>query len=140
VPARVHVVDAVPRTASGKPDLAALLAMRGTARHTGRMPEGPAELAIAAVFQEVLGAPVTDAHASFFDLGGHSLLATLAIARLRDNLGLATDVEAFFAGPTVAAIAATVGPEDQARLEIVAAVGQLTDEEVARELDRRTAQ
>jgi amino acid adenylation domain-containing protein len=140
VPARVHVVDAVPRTASGKPDLAALLAMRGTARHTGRMPEGPAEFAIAAVFQEVLGAPVTDAHASFFDLGGHSLLATLAIARLRDNLGLATDVEAFFAGPTVAAIAATVGPEDQARLEIVAAVGQLTDEEVARELDRRTAQ
>ena len=140
IPAHLHVVDAIPRTASGKPDREALLAMRGSARPPGRPPEGSAETAVAGVFEEILGVPVTDAHASFFDIGGHSLLAAQAIARLRDGLGFTLEVDEFFAVPTVAGLAASAGPETPARLEALAVVEQMTDEEVARALERRGSQ
>ena len=137
VPSRVHVINVMPLTASGKPDRQALLALRVPSHPAGRPPEGAVELAVAEVFEALLGDAVSDANASFFELGGHSLLATRAIARLRETLGMAIDVETFFADPTVAAVAAVADAEVEARLEISRSVAGMTDEEVALALERQ---
>jgi acyl-coenzyme A synthetase/AMP-(fatty) acid ligase len=136
IPSRLTLVDAIPLTPGGKVDHDALRALIATARAGGRGPRGPAEEAVAAVFADVLGAPVTDAEASFFELGGHSLLATLAIARLRDSLGCAVDVDRFFADSTVAGVAALVGPAVADRLTVAAEIAGMTDDEVARALEK----
>ena len=120
--------------------LEAQLAPLGFAVHrfsAGVAPDGPVENAIASVFEEVLGSQVQDATASFFEIGGHSLLATLAIARLRENVGLAVDVETFFAAPSVGGLAKLADADLTARLEIVAGVAGMSENEVARELQRR---
>ncbi|HEX6096631.1 MAG TPA: amino acid adenylation domain-containing protein [Thermoanaerobaculia bacterium] len=109
IPARVHRVDAIPMTAGGKPDRAALLQMLTEERPAGRPPEGAVEVAIAETFERLLRVPVDDAHKSFFELGGHSLLAMVAIARLRDALGLDVNVDAFFSEPSVAGLARVAG-------------------------------
>ena len=133
VPARLHVVGAIPRTPSGKHDRAALLDMRGGLRPPGRAPAGAVEEAVAAVLAELLGAPVEDATASFFDLGGNSLLATRALARLRDALALDIDLDTFFAASSVAELAAGADPAAGALLVEIAG---MSDEEVARALER----
>lgn len=136
IPARVHVVDAIPRTPGGKSDRAALLRMRPAAVDAGRPPDGAIEVAIATAFEQVLGKRVENAHASFFDLGGHSLLAVVVIGRLRD-LGLDLDVQTFFHSPSVARLAEAAGPEVAARIEVLARVADMSDADVARELERR---
>jgi surfactin synthase thioesterase subunit len=49
-------------------------------------PDGPIEVALAEVWQDVLGVPAVSATDDFFDLGGHSLLAARAVARQRGVL------------------------------------------------------
>jgi amino acid adenylation domain-containing protein len=137
VPARVHQVEAIPITAGGKPDRAALLRMRIEAAGTGRPPAGAVEVAITACFEQLLGARVENAHASFFDLGGHSLLAMVAIARLREDLGLELNVETFFRSPSVAGLAESAEPDVAARIEVLAEVARMSDADVAGELERR---
>ena len=137
LPVQVHRVDAIPITAGGKRDRAALLRMRTEAAGTGRPPEGTVEVAIAACFEQILGGRVENAHASFFELGGHSLIAIVAIARLREDLGLDLDVETFFRAPSVAGLAESAGPDVAARIEVLTQVAQMSDAEVASELKRR---
>jgi mycobactin phenyloxazoline synthetase len=72
----------------------------------GRPPATELELTIAAVWEEVLEAPVLDRGASFFDLGGDSLLAVRALARLAKEAGITVPVREFLADPTVAGVAA----------------------------------
>lgn len=138
VPARVHMVDAIPMTAGGKRDRAALLRLRTAPSDVvGRAPETPVEVAIAACFERVLGAPVVNAQRSFFDLGGHSLLAVVAVARLREELGLDVTVKAFFDTPSVVDLAALASPDVVARAEVMAEVARMSDADVVEALGRR---
>lgn len=136
VPARLHRLPAIPRTASGKTDRTALLSLRPAPSAAGHLPVGPLECAVARIFAELLECEVDDADASFFDLGGHSLLATRAIARLREDLGIDLSLEDFFAEPTVTAIAAAAGPQTLTRLHLLHEVDAMTDDEVVRALER----
>ncbi|MGO4777247.1 phosphopantetheine-binding protein, partial [Lysobacter sp. 2RAB21] len=71
-------------------------------------PVGAVETAIAQLWSEVLKLDQVGRHDNFFELGGHSLLAVSLIERMR-NAGLAIDVRALFAAPTLQALAAAVG-------------------------------
>lgn len=137
VPTQVHLVEAIPLTAGGKPDRAALLRMRTETHTNGRPPKGAVEVAIAGCFEQLLGARVENAHAPFFDLGGDSLLAVIAMARLREELGLELSVETFFRSSSVAGLAESAGPEVAAQIEVLAEVARMSDAEVADELKRR---
>ncbi|HEX2077188.1 MAG TPA: amino acid adenylation domain-containing protein, partial [Longimicrobium sp.] len=106
VPSAIVVVEALPRTPTGKVDRRALPAPAAEA------PAGPAfvpaatsrEARVAEVWREVLWVERVGAHDNFFDLGGHSLLLTRVHARLR-ALGEEVSLLDLFRHPTVAALA-----------------------------------
>lgn len=87
---RVHVVAEFPRTASGKPDTAALVryaaeleaTQAGVSRGDGVTPE-----TIRTLYAELLGRPDTDADDSFAGLGGDSLSYVEVSLRLEELLG-----------------------------------------------------
>ncbi|MBL1075546.1 non-ribosomal peptide synthase/polyketide synthase [Nocardia sp. 2] len=105
VPDALVALESVPRNANGKVDRAALPEPEFTAREY-RAPATESEIAIAAVFAEVLGAERIGLDDSFFELGGNSLLAVRLSTRLSEALGQRVPVIAVFGAPTVAALAA----------------------------------
>ncbi|WKB55700.1 non-ribosomal peptide synthetase [Eleftheria terrae] len=113
VPAAWVMLDALPLTANGKLDRAALPAPGAqAAARPWEPPQGEVEGALAAIWAEVLQVERIGRHDDFFELGGHSLLA-VKVASLMRRQGLHADVGALFASPTLAALAASVGGEDR---------------------------
>jgi thioesterase domain-containing protein/acyl carrier protein len=105
VPSSFMVLDALPRTVSGKLDRRALPAPERAGEGGSVPPRDPVELRLAGLFQEVLGTGEVGVHESFFDLGGHSLAAIRLAARLRETFGIALPVASLFTAPTVEALA-----------------------------------
>ncbi|WP_241845396.1 non-ribosomal peptide synthetase [Streptomyces silvensis] len=102
VPTAFVAVGALPLTANGKLDTAALplpeqpRAEGGTAPRTGR------ERLLADQFRAVLGCGPVGLDDDFFVLGGHSLLVTRLAGRIRDALGVTLPVRTLFERRTVA--------------------------------------
>ncbi|MBW7900226.1 MAG: amino acid adenylation domain-containing protein [Rhodocyclaceae bacterium] len=115
LPARCHVLDALPTTPAGKVDRQALLRLDEArarsggerASHGGRGPA--ADEAIRAHYEAVLGAAVDDPEADFFTLGGDSLKAMALVRRLSLAYGLPLSMRDFLAGSSLAALTALVG-------------------------------
>ncbi|MER7583147.1 amino acid adenylation domain-containing protein [Kitasatospora sp. NPDC097691] len=108
VPSAFVLLDALPLTASGKVDRAALPApdpARTEAAGAYVAPRSPVEQTLAAIFAEVLGVERVGARDDFFALGGHSLLATRVAFRLRDALGVELPLAQVFALRTPARLA-----------------------------------
>ncbi|MEO6191437.1 MAG: SDR family NAD(P)-dependent oxidoreductase, partial [Thermoanaerobaculia bacterium] len=84
------------RAAYARPDL----------RNAYVAPRDETERAVAEIWQGLLGLERVGVDDNFFDLGGHSLLATQVMSRLRDALGVDLPLDALFAAPTVAGMAA----------------------------------
>jgi len=59
-------------------------------------------MAIAAIWQEVLGVDQVGVNDDFFALGGHSLAAVQIGTKIRGRFGVELDLRDFFEGPTVA--------------------------------------
>ncbi|MFJ2773990.1 amino acid adenylation domain-containing protein [Streptomyces sp. NPDC087300] len=114
VPAAVVVLDALPITANGKVDRAALPAPDFGTRARGRDPRTPLEATLCGLFADVLGVDRVGIDDSFFDLGGHSLTATRLAGRVRSALGLDLEMRALFETPTVAALAPGLAGADRA--------------------------
>jgi amino acid adenylation domain-containing protein len=113
VPSAFTVLEALPRTASGKLDRRALPAPeRGLAGRGGQgraaPPRDAVELRLAEIVQELLGLAEIGVQESFFDLGGHSLAAVRLVGRIREVFGTALPVAALFQAPTVEALAALI--------------------------------
>ncbi|MFJ8747696.1 condensation domain-containing protein, partial [Embleya sp. NPDC127516] len=107
VPAGFVPLDRLPLTVNGKLDRRALPAPdAGVGRAPTRAPAGAAELALCALFAEVLGVADIGAEDNFFDLGGHSLLAARLAAKARGALGVEIAIRDVFTAPTTAALAA----------------------------------
>ncbi|WP_349367909.1 amino acid adenylation domain-containing protein [Salinarimonas sp.] len=106
------MLEALPLTASGKLDRAALPEPGGRARIGGRggAPADPLSREVAAILLDVLGAADGDAHAigvrDHFtaDLGGHSLQVLRAVGRLERRWPGRVDLAGFLRDPTVAGV------------------------------------
>src|SRR5207253_673450 len=72
-------------------------------------PVGEIETTLAGIWAAVLKVERVGRTDNFFELGGHSLLAVTLIERMR-RAGVPVDVTALFASPTIAGLAAAVGP------------------------------
>ncbi|TLG08753.1 amino acid adenylation domain-containing protein [Nocardia cyriacigeorgica] len=85
---------------------AAVREQAGAAGTSGDKPSTDREIAVAAVFAEVLGTDEITLDDTFFDLGGTSLLVFTLRTRLAERLGLDVDPRTVFEQPTVRALAA----------------------------------
>jgi amino acid adenylation domain-containing protein len=119
VPTAYVVLDALPRTPTGKVDRAALPApaehQKEEREHVA--PRTAAERTVARVWHDVLDRPAIGVHDDFFELGGHSLLATRVAIRLRAALGIDVPVRALFDHATVATLAAALPDYPRAPVE-----------------------
>ncbi len=106
VPAAFVRMAALPLTANGKLDRAALPAPEGDAhaRRAYEAPLGVAETMLAVLWSELLQVERIGRHDSFFELGGYSLLVMRLVALLRGR-GCHLAVADVFAHPTLLALA-----------------------------------
>ncbi|MFC5212322.1 amino acid adenylation domain-containing protein [Streptomyces coerulescens] len=106
VPADVVVLDALPLAPNGKLDRAALPAPGSRPGGGGRAPEGEREVALCALFEEVLGVERVGADDDFFRLGGDSIMA-IQLAGRAAGAGLGVTPRDVFTARTPAALALT---------------------------------
>jgi thioesterase domain-containing protein/acyl carrier protein len=108
VPARLVIMPGLPTLSSGKIDRQALGAFdiveQGEADLTAAT-EDPLIRTLLEVWTDLLGRPVTDTSASFFDLGGDSLLVVQMFTEIDLRLGRTCDAPAFLKNPTVSNLA-----------------------------------
>ncbi|XTZ19176.1 condensation domain-containing protein [Micromonospora echinospora] len=104
VPTAYVTMTALPMTANGKLDRAALPAPAHTTTSTHAAPRNARQTVLCQLFAAVLGLPEVGTGDNFFDLGGHSLLATRLVNRIRATLGVDLGVRHLFANPTVATL------------------------------------
>ncbi len=123
VPSAFVTLDAFPLTPNGKLDRKVLPAPDGAAlaARAYMAPQGDAEEAIAAIWQELLGVERVGRHDHFFELGGHSLLAMQYLARLRQELGIDLTVRALFTEPTLAEQAGLAQAAQPAAMDVIPA-------------------
>jgi amino acid adenylation domain-containing protein/non-ribosomal peptide synthase protein (TIGR01720 family) len=110
VPSAYLVMDALPRTLTGKVDRRALPPPAAMARReeTYTAPQTPLERRLAGLWTEVLGLERVGRDENFFHLGGHSLAAMRLLARIRSELAADIPLGGLFRSPTVAELAETV--------------------------------
>ncbi|MES1202074.1 MAG: non-ribosomal peptide synthetase, partial [Pseudomonadota bacterium] len=104
------VLDRFPLSLNGKLDRSALPAPELAALERGgiEMPNDGAENLIAQTWADVLGEIAIGRNDSFFDLGGNSMLMIAVAAKIQELLCVQIDLQAFFAEPTIACLAAQV--------------------------------
>ncbi|MFE2569305.1 amino acid adenylation domain-containing protein [Streptomyces mirabilis] len=112
VPAEFIVIDAIPTTANGKQDRAALPLPRFLSDQavSATPPRSATEEQICAIWQDVLGGPVAGIDQNFFELGGSSLKVLRLHALLNEHFSSAVRVAQLFTHATVAGQAELVAP------------------------------
>ncbi|MFM0639045.1 amino acid adenylation domain-containing protein [Paraburkholderia metrosideri] len=110
VPSAFVTLDTFPLTPNGKLDRRALPApdLDSVVTREYAAPQGEIELAVAQIWQTLLGLERVGRHDDFFELGGHSLLAVQLASRLRQELGVEIALRELFAQPTLGRFSSTV--------------------------------
>jgi amino acid adenylation domain-containing protein len=119
VPSTFVLLDALPRTRSGKLDAASLPApepARPELDNTYCEPRTPTEETLAEIWRTVLRLDRVGVHDNFFELGGHSLLATQVISRVRDVFHVDVPLRDLFVNPTVAGLALAIAERQSERV------------------------
>ncbi|MBD2796682.1 amino acid adenylation domain-containing protein [Xenorhabdus sp. 18] len=106
LPSAFVILDAFPLAPNGKLDRKALPMPDQSAIVTRayEAPTGAMEIALAEIWQALLGLEKVSRYDHFFELGGHSLLVVNLIERLR-NQGYGLDIRAVFSAPVLAEMA-----------------------------------
>ncbi|MCP3401818.1 non-ribosomal peptide synthase/polyketide synthase [Bradyrhizobium sp. CCGB20] len=107
VPARIMVLERLPTLSSGKIDRRALPAPDASMR-SFVAPRGPAEIAMARLWSEILRVPEVGVTDNFFELGGNSILCLKVVARLRQDkaFGIEIKLRDLLQKPTIRALLA----------------------------------
>ncbi|MDZ5457372.1 non-ribosomal peptide synthetase [Azohydromonas lata] len=109
VPRAVVVLDALPLSANGKVDRAALPAAAAPVRaQRHEVAQGGVAQALAALWSEVLQVADVGLHDNFFDLGGHSLLLIRVHRLLEERLRIVVPLLQLFKHPTVGSLAQAI--------------------------------
>jgi amino acid adenylation domain-containing protein len=124
-------LDRMPRTAHGKIDRPALMAIRQGLKVGGRefvAPRDSTEEILANIWIDLLKVEDIGVFDNFFDLGGHSLLAGQVLARVANAFGVSLPIRALFEARTLEALARRVDAalkmqSNAPRLEIALAEG-----------------
>lgn len=145
VPSTVVLLDALPLTANGKVDRAALPSPDVAAEAVHVEPRTDTERQLVAIWAAVLKKDVVGVTESFLDLGGHSLLAIRVLGRISKEFGVRLALRSLFETPTVEQIAVIIDAErakrdaEAALRDALAAVENLSDAEVSALLDTNSA-
>ena len=110
IPTTFVLIDAIPLTPNGKIDRQALLALapRSAEARTTRevvAPRTDTEIALAAIWRELLQVQDIGVDDDFFDLGGQSLMAIRAVSRIRDTFDVDVSLRNMFEQPTLSGLA-----------------------------------
>jgi acyl carrier protein len=105
-------------------------------------PRNETEQLVANIWEDILGLQQVGVYDNFLDLGGDSLQATQLVSRLRESFHADLSLRAFFETPTVAGVAQAITSlqaeqDDHEALEILAMLEQLSEEEIAAEIQKR---
>ncbi|MDQ1102853.1 non-ribosomal peptide synthetase [Nocardioides zeae] len=103
LPSSISAVESLPRTRNGKLDTARLVS-QPSMDATGA--PRPMVAVLSEVWSSLLGRPVEDIDANFFEIGGSSLVLAQAAVAVRQSTGLDVAVPRFFQYPTVRTMAA----------------------------------
>ncbi|GAB3488159.1 non-ribosomal peptide synthase/polyketide synthase [Amycolatopsis cihanbeyliensis] len=112
IPTTVTFLSALPVTAQGKLDHAALPAPTQPGTEAHRPPGTPLEVQLAAIWSDVLDIASPGIDDDFFDLGGHSLLAVRLMSAVRDRLDYPVSLDLLFRAPTITRMAEALGDTD----------------------------
>jgi hypothetical protein len=93
-------------------------------------PQSPAELAVAQVWQTLLGSGPVARSDNFFDLGGHSLLAMRAVSEMEQHAGLRVELRRLV-HESLAQIAATPVLPSAAQAAFASIAPQVDDPEAS---------
>ena len=105
VPSAIAMLDALPKTVSGKIDRKALPALdrsRPDLKEGYTEPRTELEIYIAEMWQEILGLDKIGVHDDFFELGGDSIRGAIFINKLQERLGQQVYVVILFDAPNIA--------------------------------------
>jgi len=113
VPSALVRLEALPLTANGKVNRAALPPPEKIRLAGYVAPRTDFERAIAEIWQEVLQVERVGLNDNFFDLGGHSLLMVQVYSRLRRDFDTEATMVELFEFPTVSTMAAFIAGDRQ---------------------------
>jgi len=104
VPTEFSFLEALPLTANGKRDYAALIKTvpKKVPQPALAAPRSEVEKRLAAIWSEVLELECVGIHDDFFTLGGHSLRAARVVSRVADAFQCEFPIRDLFEAPTVA--------------------------------------
>jgi amino acid adenylation domain-containing protein len=111
LPASFVMLDALPLTAHGKVDKAALPAARASGAKTGAEyvePRDAVQRQLVSIWEELFKTSPIGIHDNFFELGGHSLLLMMLVARVEERLGERVNMAEIFNEPTIEHLAEVV--------------------------------
>ena len=139
LPEAIVLLDALPRTPSGKVDRAALpraeeSEVRGRVVYAA--PRTAMEEVLTMLWADVLNRDQVGIHDDFFELGGHSLTATRAVSKIREIFAISIPLRILFETPTVAGLSERIRHEfDQANrlgkiAELLLKVQHMSSDEV----------
>jgi amino acid adenylation domain-containing protein len=109
VPSRIVLLDALPLSANGKVDRAALVELAssvalGSEAPSHVAPRNDVERSLVDVWRDLLRLEDVGIHDTFFSLGGDSLLAVKLLARIRAKHGVTLSLRDLLRAPTIAGI------------------------------------